>query len=278
MRWLTLLRRPPDFADGPTAERWFAAIAERLLNRTALVVAGVPHRLTEVEVYYHGPGHEDPFAHRDPVQVHPGRWYFHRTAGVYRGGSFKGLDLSFGGGAAYAGVLFRGLVAADGHRVDGPSLLVDRLLMLTGCRTVAELDRTIGERLAWDESAPVTLADDAPRRTEVLRTARVGLALRRFQPRSADPAMRFIFRRYRHLTDPRQTAKGKPHMALALHAAGDTIEAIVARTGASPSAARRYVGWYEEGRAEADPAAYYGRQWTVAEFCRLHGLVDRLTG
>lgn len=278
MRWPPLFRRPPDFAYGPVAEQWFVAIADRLLNRTALVVAGVPHRLTEVELYYHGPGHEDPFAHCDPVQLHAGRWYFHRTAGVYRGGSFKGLDLAFGGGAAYAGVLFRGLVAADGHRVDGPSLLVDRLLMLTGLRTVAELDRTIGERLAWDKSAPVALTDGAPRQAKVLRTARVGLALRRFRPRPADPAIRFLFRRYRYLTDPRQTAKGKPHMALALHAAGESVAEIVARTGSPVGAARRYVGWYEQGRAEADLAPYYGRQWSVAEFCRLHGLADRLTG
>ena len=63
----------------------------------------------EVEVYYHAADHPDPFAHRDPAQLHVGRWYFHRTGGTYRGGSFKGLDLAFGGSAAHAGVLIRGI-------------------------------------------------------------------------------------------------------------------------------------------------------------------------
>src|SRR5262245_59151424 len=121
--WSRLLARPADFADGPTSDAWFARIAHRLLAGCRLVVAGKPHRLIEVEVYYHGPGHLDVFAHRDPVQVHPGRWYFHRSRGQYRGGSFKGIDLSFGGmhagQPAYGGVLFRGLVDDTGQQIDG---------------------------------------------------------------------------------------------------------------------------------------------------------------
>jgi hypothetical protein len=149
--WPALFRRPPDFADGPAADRWFATIAEALLNLASLRVNGVPHRLSEVEAYYHGPGHEDPFAHRDPVQLNLGRWYFHRTRGTYRGGSFKGLDVAFGGpvrdvGKAYGGILLRGLEAPDGTIIDGPSLLVDHLLRTTGFASVAELDAAIGER------------------------------------------------------------------------------------------------------------------------------------
>jgi hypothetical protein len=30
---------------------------------------GEPHRLVEVEFYYHGEGHPDPFAHRDPLTL-----------------------------------------------------------------------------------------------------------------------------------------------------------------------------------------------------------------
>jgi hypothetical protein len=168
------------------------------------------------------------------------------------------------------------MVAADGHRVDGPSLLVDRLLMLTGTRTVAGLDRVIGERRAWDESSPVALAADAPRRGEVIRTARVGLGLRRFRPGPSDPGIRFLTRRYRFLTDPGRTAKGKPQLVLALHAAGVSAEGIAARTGAPPAAVRRYISWYDAGRLESDAAPYYGRQLSVAEFCRLHGLADRV--
>src|SRR5262245_40018162 len=93
--WLELLRKSDGLKDADF-EGWCARTADGLLNRARLVAGGVPHRLTEVEFYYHGPEHPDRFAHRDPIQVHNGRWYFHRTAGVYRAGSFKGVDLTFG--------------------------------------------------------------------------------------------------------------------------------------------------------------------------------------
>ena len=64
MTWAELFRRPTPF----DADAWFTRIATTLLTASRLVVAGQPHRLIEVEVYYHGPEHEDPFAHRDPVQ------------------------------------------------------------------------------------------------------------------------------------------------------------------------------------------------------------------
>jgi hypothetical protein len=270
--WPSLVRMPADFADGPVADAWFARIADALLNRTEFRVGGQPHRLIEVEVYYFSPAHPDPFAHQDPVQLDGGRWYFHKTRGEYRGGSFKGLDLAFGDGTAFAGVLFRGLEKPDGTYVDGPSLLVDHLLSVTGCASVAELDHSIGARHAWDRSQPLQLVPAAtPQDRPVLRTARVGLSWRRHRPN--DPSARFLLRPYRFLTEPRRTAKGKPHMVLALHAAGTTAEEITRETGCPPATVRRYVADYEAGERETDLAPYHGREWTTADLCRLHGLL-----
>jgi hypothetical protein len=190
--WEDLLTRPDSFADGPAADAWLAAIATRLLTGARLLVGGEPHRFTEVEAYYHGPGHLDPFTHRDPVQLERGRWYFHRTRGEYRGGSFKGLDLAFGDGSAFAGFLIRGIEAADGTLIDGPSLTVDRLLDRTGASSVAQLDGKIGGRPAWEASLPLVLewSDGPPRAAE--RSARVGLSLKRHRPGS--PAASFLLR------------------------------------------------------------------------------------
>src|SRR4051794_40956116 len=171
--WLDVLKKPDGLQDAGF-EAWFSGIAEVLLNGTRLVAGGVPNRLTEVEFYYHGPEHPDRFAHRDPVQVHTGRWYFHRTAGVYRSGSFKGVDLTFGTAQAHAGILFRGLERPDGTLIDGPSLLVDHLLDATGAAAVPALDKVIGARLAWDPGNPLRLerATDLAQKP-VLRSARV---------------------------------------------------------------------------------------------------------
>src|SRR6187200_1023890 len=148
------LHKPARLTDR-TAGAWFAGIAAALLNRTRWVIAGRPHRLTECEFYYRGPAHDDPFTHGDPVQVHAGRWYFHKTAGVYRGGSFKGVDITFGDGTARGGILIRGLELPDGAMIDGPSLLVDHVLTRCGAASVAALDRTVAGRLAWDPGSPM---------------------------------------------------------------------------------------------------------------------------
>src|SRR5947209_1578323 len=107
--WQALLLESDDLKNSERLLEWFDHIAQRLLNGTILMVGGERHRFTEIEFYYHGGKHLDVFTHRDPIQKECGRWYFHRTRGTYRGGSFKGLDLTFGGPDAFGGVLIRGI-------------------------------------------------------------------------------------------------------------------------------------------------------------------------
>ncbi len=251
---------------------WFDRIAAHLLNRARLVVGGKLHRLVEVEVYYHSPDHPDPFAHRDPAQLHVGRWYFHRTGGTYRGGSFKGLDLAFGGSAAHAGVLIRGLETPDGTLIDGPSVTVDHLLAAAGHRTVASLDAACGTHPVWQPGAllGLTTADDANR--PIFKCARVGLSLKKRRYVADDPAFRFLFRRYRYLTEPTRTAKGKALMALALLADGKSPAVVATATGSPLSAVTRYAAEFATGATEIDASGYYGKGWTTAELCRLHGV------
>jgi len=136
--------------------------------------------------------HPDPFTHRDPLLRARGRWYFHRTGGTYKGGSFKGIDLTFGDGEAYGGVLIRGLERPDGTLVDGPSLCVDHLLAACGVASVAALDATIADRLAWDPGNLLQLQDTPLAPGPLLRTARIGLALRRSKP--APEAPQYVLR------------------------------------------------------------------------------------
>ena len=153
IRWPDLFARPTDFSFA-TAARWFAAVADSLLNQTRLVVGAEIWRLTELEFYYRAPGHLDPFAHANPVQAHCGRWYFHRTHGGYRGGSFKGVDVTFGDGEARGGILLRGAERADGTVIDGPSLFVDALLRATASTNVRELDETLANALLGTGRVP----------------------------------------------------------------------------------------------------------------------------
>jgi hypothetical protein len=259
-----VFRPPPAGLSDATAPAWFDTIADRLLNRCRLYVAGRPHRLTEVEAYVHAPDHPDPFPHRHPIQSHPGRWYFHRTHGAYRGGSFKGVDVSVGRGVVCGGFLLRGLETPDGTVIDGPSLLVDFLLSGTGFGTVAKLDAALGERAAWDADSPLSLVPAEAEPRPVLKSLRVGLSLKR----QGRDALGYLFRRYRYLTDPRRTKKGKPHLVLPLLADGVSVEEVNALTGCPPAAVKRYAAAFAAGWG-AEP--HFGPHLSTADLCRLYG-------
>jgi hypothetical protein len=265
-----LNRKPLEVVTDLQFGPWFTAIADRLLNRVDFLVNGEPHRFAEVEVYYYGEGHADLFTHRDPVQLHNGRWYFHRTAGEYRGGSFKGVDLALGDGRAMFGVLIRSIVTPDGTPIVGPSLTVDHLLARTKARDVATLDAMIAARPAWDLSSPVAVREsETPRTAPVLRTARVGLTLRRSKGKPDAP--RYVMRPYRYLTEPRQITKGKPQMVLALHQEGQDTAAIHAATGVPKKTIERYVTDFKTGEHEPGFAGYIGKDLGPADLCKLLG-------
>lgn len=263
--------KPPWVAAEPDFAKWFADLAGRLLNNCDLVAAGGRYRLAEVEMYYHGGPHPDPFAHRDPVQVENGRWYFHRTGGRYRGGSFKGLDLTLGDGTAHFGILIRTIAALDDTLlIDGPSITVDHLLSRTKAKDVAALDAVIAGRSTWDGTSPVALAEaEKPRDAAVFRCSRVGLSLKK--ARGVPDAPKFVGRPYRFLTEPRAITKGKVHLVLALHRTGETPEAIHKTTGVPKKAIARYVADFAAGKAVPDFAGYIGTELGTGELARLLG-------
>jgi 3-methyladenine DNA glycosylase Mpg len=263
--WPSLLRKRQPL------DNWFTSIAERLLNSSQLLVGGKPYRLVEIEFYYWSPTHPDPFTHRDPIQFDIGHWYFHRTRGVYRGGSFKGLDLTFGHDDASGGILIRGLETPEGKLIDGPSLCVDHLLDATGAATVAKLDRAINKRRAWEKGNPLVLKETDPEEDRpLLRSPRVGLMLKKVTART--DSTRFVMRPYRYLSEPRRTKKGKLHMVLALHAQGAGVEDIQRLTHCPRRTVERYVAAFETGRKEADFAPYFGIDLGPTELSKLYGV------
>jgi 3-methyladenine DNA glycosylase Mpg len=262
---------PNRLDDDDALTAWFNAIARRLLCGCGLMAAGQAYRLTEVEMYYHGGMHLDPFSHRDPIQKSTGRWYFHRTHGVYRSGSFKGLDLTFGSPEAFGGILIRSMETESGALVDGPSLCVDHLLARTGMATVPLLAEAVAARPVWDAENLLHLqwlkeVVDRP----ILKTARVGLSLKRF--RQSELPARFVLRPYRYLSEPRRIVKGKLHMVMALYADGVSLAEIRERTGCPKGAIERWLADYEAGASESDFTPYFGIDLGPKELARLHGL------
>jgi len=234
-----VFRQKPNFADRAAVEKWFVGMADVLLNRSLLVAGSTFHRIVEVEVYYSSPEHPDPFAHCFPIQREFGRWYFHRVGPSYRGGSYKGLDVTFGDGEACTGILIRTLQRSDGTIVNGPSLVVDSLLHLTAKCSVQTLDRAIADRSAWSSLSPLRLVLSENRVDPLVRTARVGLSMKRFanQPTAND----YLERRYRFLTEPGLVKKGKPQTIRALLRDGHATETIVRLTQTRNATVLRYL-------------------------------------
>lgn len=259
---------PPPTAPEEAYRPAFDALADLLLRRAVLVAAGVRHRLIEIELYYHGGHHLDEFSHRDPIQRDIGLWYFHRQGPSYRGGSYKGVDVTFGrrgsqGDDHFGGILLRAIEPMDPvgspHRsdrsdrhglIEGPSRLVDHLLALTGRPTVAALAGAIDLHVDAPAS-PLVLRADPPSKSApfVLATPRVGLTLKR-----GDLARRrrFIARAYRYLTDPARLGKGRPQIVVALHRRGLTVEDIARTAGVRAGVAARWVDAYQAGQG-GDP-------------------------
>ncbi|HSQ57406.1 MAG TPA: hypothetical protein VLM40_16915 [Gemmata sp.] len=262
--------KPPSVAAEEEFGPWFEQIADTLLNRVDLVVMGESYRIAEVEAYYHGPGHADPFSHRQPIQRENGRWYFHRSRFEYRGGTFKGLDLTLGDGAAYFAFLIRSIVANDGTLFNGPCVVVDHILKCTKSESVAALDRDIRDRGIWDAGSRLALRESTnPRSQPVYSSSRVGLSLK--NTTGKPNATRFIGKSYRFLTEPRAITKGKAQLVAARHERGDSTESIAALTRCPKHTVERYVQEFKTGKLASNFDSYVGKDLSSAALCRLLG-------
>ncbi len=248
----------------------FRRCAELLLNQCTLRIAGVAHRLTEIEFYWTSTAHADPFTHRDPLQQEFARWYFHRLGGTYRGGTFKGLDIAIGSPQRHAGILLRGIEnTSSGERTDGSCSVVEKILANTKNPTIAALvdsfDRLIDGPTG--STSPLHLELDRPGKVRViLASARVGLTLKR----GADRARcSFLDRHYRFLVEPTRLRKGRLHLAIARHQAGDALETIHRQTSIARAPIKRYLAAFAAGHGR-NPADYR-HKLTTTELCELLG-------
>ncbi|TRM69832.1 hypothetical protein BD626DRAFT_475446 [Schizophyllum amplum] len=196
----------------------FDEIASALLHAYLLVVhSGTSETcftLLELEFYLHKPQcHEDPFVHRTEEQRELGRWYFHRAPGrgttAYRGGTRKGLDLTFGDATAYGGILLRSIQRLDtAEIVCGPSLLVDKIVFLSNASTLTDLVGTKwgGDTSAFTQCGAFLRARDDTEDSfsrRLCRTPRVGLEL------STASRGAFVIKPYRYIASFDSPLKSK---------------------------------------------------------------------
>ena len=155
-------------------------LVEDFLQGVDLRVGSTLVRVVEIEVYRF----PDPYLHGQPEQKFQGRWYFHKSGNTegptgFKGGTYKGLDLTWGTSEAPGGFLIRSILASD-NLIEGPCKVVEFILAQTNCVSISELVSLSSEYppRCDDVNFPLHLVD-AVRRTDPLYSGpRVGLSYR----------------------------------------------------------------------------------------------------
>ena len=133
---------PTELKLAPAAINPFLSQAKDLFHNHGLSIAGEIYEFTELEFYWYAAAHPDPYVHCHPEQQARGKWYFHRpthTSPTYKGGTFKGLDLTWGDSTTYFGVLIRSIYHPRTGAISGPCNVVDHILKSYQVDSIATL-------------------------------------------------------------------------------------------------------------------------------------------
>jgi hypothetical protein len=231
--------------------------AHFFLNETVLSIADVEHRLLEVELYHHSEEHPDPFVHRHAEQQENGTFYFHKSGTSYRGGTFKGMDITLSeDGEAYTSFLVRSFQNLEtGEIVTGPCCCVNRILELTGFEGIQEL---VTEGLAGNRSVrehePLKLVSKELKPLPIYSSPRIGLYLTKTEAGQPE----FFNRPYRFVAGYESKLKGSVHTLVGLIRMGLDSETILKIVGSKKEKLlNQYFGWLEE---KIELQEYFGRR------------------
>lgn len=195
-------------------------VAKELLNATCLNVNGHLFRLMEIEFYVYNKNHCDVFAHRYDDQKTHCKWYFHKSANKqysYKGGTFKGLDITCGDADSYGGILIRSISdIKTGKIIEGPCRTVNKILELTDCKDIKELVQIKMKDDLDISNGILRLEKYDHGELEVFCSPRIGLTLKKTD--SLILRKFYIWQLYRFLVFPTKISKGsKMTSYIAIH-------------------------------------------------------------
>ncbi|KAG0074014.1 hypothetical protein BGZ93_001828 [Podila epicladia] len=252
----------------------FDKIATYLMNSVAMVVNDKHYyRLVEIEFYLNGGKHPDVFTHSDKDQKTCGEWYFHKMNGSYKGGSYKGLDITFGRhGTCFGGILIRGIQLSNDPTakiIEGPCLVVDQVLKHTNSKMIINLvDNASFSKSIFSETSLLRIV---PTKQKIIRllikSPRVGLTLKKTGKERVD----YLMREYRYLNIPEQHSKGKPYIILALHRQGHTLQQICDITKTKQIHASKYIDLYEKNKNTPD--FFIGKTLNTNLMCEIYAAI-----
>lgn len=239
----------------------FDEIAQELLNLCVLNVNDKEMRICEIEFYLKSEHHDDIFAHCNEKQKENQTWYFHRTRDgtSYRGGTYKGLDITFGGNG-FGGIIIRA-ISDDNTYIDGPCKVVDYILKECQVEDVKTLDSNLDN--VFDKNLIYIKPKDLDEK-EIYTSARFGLKFK--QKEQSD----FILLPYRYMSFPNKVRKGRQHLVLEMFLNGYSEQEIVKITGINKNVLSRYINDMKTG-TEIDISEFIDTSMKVRDFSRFYG-------
>lgn len=170
-------------------------LAQYLLFETHLVVNCINYRILEIELYICHKDHNDVFTHCHKEQKNMLTWsgsftpvtlkgYFHQMSEKvehsYKGGTYKGMDITCGVNNGYGGILIRSIMnETDNTVIEGPCKVVNEILSKTGDDCIKNL---IVDKLHNDKSCLnnilLKLEEKHYNSTDMFCSSRIGLSMK----------------------------------------------------------------------------------------------------
>jgi len=234
------------YNDCTTYSDKFAKLAYWLLNEIDFVIGDKICKICEIEFYLFTDDHQDIYTHRNDDQSTPNKWYFHKKGNTYKGGTYKGLDITFGlsNKPAFGGILIRGLSEIDNEPINcqsivGPCKSVDYILEHTNSENINTLVPYIGD--VSDNTKKIYLKPSVGRLPgTIYKGVRVGLTFK--YPEWGCKSYRFLTWKLRDVEKNRQ------NIVVDLLNQGVSAEYISKESGYSHKKLDAYKQLYESGK------------------------------
>lgn len=226
----------------------FDKIANTLLNKSTLCIADKEFRICEIEFYLKNDEHNDVYTHADEDQKSVGKWYFHKRGGAYKGGTFKGLDLTFGKDS-YGGVLIRSIQNNQTNKIiEGPCRVVNQILSLTNNLAIKDLVPFNAPQLdALDPTSPLYVKSSALKdKEEIFTGPRVGLTLRYTTEDRKD----YLMKPYRYLIKFPSIKKNWATVIYKLHQEGLSVKEIHEKTTYKTRVIEKAIASYDSAEVK----------------------------
>ena len=233
------------YKQGSTYEEKFMVLAKEILNNFTLKIKDIDYSIEEIEVYFKSDDHKDIYVHCDEAQLTRGQWYFHKfKSGAYKGGTFKGLDMTFGTksdtGNKFGGILIRS-ISSDDEFITGPSNTVSHILSKTNFDSVSNLVDSLKTMSIDNKKNPfyVQYSKGKGRGKDIFTGPRVGLSFKDHE---------YTFINYRYLTNPKKIPKYRSTVISTLYKDGKTSQEITEATQLNESSVKKCIKDFDDGK------------------------------